>query len=249
MYRGGVTCIMRDSDLILLVTEKAMLPSRTTLHLVFTLFLGSSLLAQSPATASISGTLRTEDGKSVSAVVRLRSRTNPTMRPVAVTPAPTGAFTLTNLPAGNYELCASVSSDPYTDPCVWTPSGTPVTLQPGQTLTGVVLTIKKASTLKVHVNDPGKLIKDSREGAILMGVVAPNGQFFPAMRKNSNSNGNDYEVTVPFDQQFHFSIVPIGLSVADANNQDVGDRQSIPQQHQSNGPTPPVLNFTVKGKK
>lgn len=226
-----------------------MLLSRTSVHLVIFCLLGSGLYAQAPATASISGTLHTEDGKLVTAIVRLRSRSNPSMRPIGVMPSASGAFAFTGLPSGNHELCATVSSDPYTDPCVWTSSGLPVTLQAGQVVTGVNLTVKKASTLQIHVNDAGKLIKGSREGALLMGVVAPNGQFFPAILKNSSANGNDYGVTVPFDIPFHFSIVPIGLSLADGNNQDIGDRQSIPQLYPSNGPTPAGLTFTVKGKK
>jgi len=71
------------------------------------------------------------------------------MRPISVMPSASGAFAFTGLPSGNHELCATVSSDPYTDPCVWTSSGLPVTLQAGQVVTGVNLTVKKASTLQI----------------------------------------------------------------------------------------------------
>ena len=171
------------------------------------------------------------------------------MQPLSVTPPASGAFAFTGLAAGSYEICASVPGDSYTDPCVWNGSGLPVTLNAGQSIVGVNLTLKKSSTLKVHINDPGQLVKDTPQGALLMGVVAPNGMMRPAIRKNANSNGRDYEIQVPFDTPFYFNIVPIGISVADSNNNPIQDRKAIPQLHQSNGPAPQGLSFTVTGKK
>lgn len=226
-----------------------MLLPRTAVHLAFFCLLGSSLYAQAPTAASISGTLKTEDGKAVAATVRLRSRTDPHMQPLSFTPASNGSFSFAGVPPGSYEICASVAGQTHVDPCVWSGSGIPITVKAGQAVAGAIMTLKKASTLKVHINDPGQLIKDSRQGALLMGVVAPNGQFHPAIRKNATSNGRDYEIQVPFDTPFHFNIVPIGLTVADSNNNSIQDRQAVQQMHQSNGPTPATLTFTVNGKK
>jgi len=223
-----------------------MLMSRTSVHLVFFCLLGASLFAQS---ANISGTLKTEDGKQVAATVRLRSASDPHMLPLSVTPPPSGAFAFSGVPPGSYEICASVAAETHTDPCMWNGSGLPVTVKAGQSVTGADLTLKKSSTLKVHINDPGQFVKDTPQGALLMGVVAPNGQFRPAIRTNSSGNGRDYQIQVPFDTPFYFNIVPIGLTVADSNNNPIQDRQAIPQLHQSNGPTPTGLTFTVNGKK
>jgi len=205
-----------------------MLMSRTSVHLVFFCLLGSALFAQS---ANISGTLKTEDGKQVTSTVRLRSAGDPRMLPLSVTPPPSGAFSFTSVLPGSYEICASVAGETHTDPCMWNGSGLPVTVKAGQSVTGADLTLKKSSTLKVHINDPGQFVKDTPQGALLMGVVAPNGQFRPAIRTNTSGNGRDYQIQVPFDTPFYFNIVPIGLTVADPNNNPIQDRQAIPQLH------------------
>jgi hypothetical protein len=207
------------------------------------------LVGQSTNTASISGVHLTEDGKQVSAIIRIASRTNLTQRPVVATAGKNGTFSFTSLPAGTYQLCSTVTNDKYVDSCLWSTNPPTVTVAEGQAVTGVNLTVKKASTLKVHVNDPGKLIKDTPQGAILMGVMGAHQRFYPALRNNSNSNGNDYEVLVPFDTPFAFSIVPVGLALVDVNNAPVGDRQKLTLTHSSTGPTPPVLTYTVAGKR
>lgn len=121
--------------------------SRTAVRVAFLCLLGSSLYAQPGATASISGTLKTQDGKSVTSVVRLRSKSNPYAAPASVTPPAGGAFTFAGLAAGVYEVCANVLDDYYVDPCLWSNAGLPVTVQAGQAVTGLTLTLKKASTL------------------------------------------------------------------------------------------------------
>ena len=210
--------------------------------------LSAGLSAQPPTTASISGILKTEDGKFVTATVRLRSKTFPALHS-SIAVSASGAFTLTGLPAGAHELCASVPSDPYIDPCEWTSAGFPISLQAGQALTGVTFTVKKASAVRVHINDSGKLLTNSTKAALFMGVLAPSGRFFPAVLKNSGSTGNDYQLQVPFDTPFYLSVLPVGLSVTDGNNNDVSGGKTIAQQYPSSGPTPAVLTFTINGAK
>jgi len=138
---------------------------------------------------SISGTLQTEDGKSATAVIRaLRISPLPTGAPIVVTSASATVFQIPGLPPGNFEICATVLAGGYVDPCLWESSGLLVTVKAGQT-TSTILTIKKASALKVHVDDPGKLIKDSPQAALLLGV-ATSGRVYPLLKKNEDIEGN-----------------------------------------------------------
>jgi hypothetical protein len=171
--------------------------------LLSSIVLCAALNAQTTVAAGggISGVLTGDDGKAVDAVIRA-ARTSPL--PAVVSSVKTtagGAFQITGLPPGAYELCATAIAGGYVDPCLWEPSGVMVTLAAGQTATST-LTVKKASVLKVHVEDPNKLIKNSPEGAILMGVIAPGGHFHPVIAKNPDSSGNNYEISVPFDRDF-----------------------------------------------
>jgi hypothetical protein len=163
----------------------------------------TSLPAQSP-TSTVAGVHSTEDGKSVSAIIRLASKTNLLQRPVNITTNKDGSFSFAGIPAGTYEICSTVTNDNYVDDCLWTTTPPTVTVLPGQAVTGVNMTVKKAATLKVHVNDPGKLIKDSPQGALLMGVMGAHNRFYPVVKTNSNSNGNDYQALVPYDTPFFF---------------------------------------------
>lgn len=73
--------------------------------------------------------------------------------------------------------------------------------------------------------------------------------FYPLVKKNQDSNGRDYELPVPFDRDFSFSVRPVRLSVVDSNNASVDNGQSLRLKYTSNGPGPTVLNYRVTGGK
>ena len=140
----------------------------------------------------ITGVLQTETGQPVDAVIRAARVRTPPARPglgpaAPLTPqfvnvttkAGSGAFTFTGLPAGMYELCVTVPDGGFVDPCLWEKSGVMVNVPDQQVVSGVVIAIKKASTLRVRVEDPSHLIRHSPAGTVVMAVVAPGGRFYP----------------------------------------------------------------------
>ena len=122
---------------------------------------GQLLTAQS--TASLSGHILSEDGRTLRAAVTLffaapRGFPSPPRRVFTGT---NGAFTFSRLPAGKYVLCAQVSSaeaapanSPWVDTCVWGSPQAPITLAAGQQLAGIVFTAPKGAWLQVRVADP-----------------------------------------------------------------------------------------------
>jgi len=212
------------------------------------------------ANGGISGTLKTEDGTPVDALIRIGRPSSPTglgvtsplpaLPTVAVNLAASntsGAFQATSLPPGTYEICATVLAGGYTDPCLWETSGTLVTVAAGQTATATI-TLKKAATLRVHITDTANLISDSPQGAIVLAALYA-GRYYPLVKKNQDSSGRDYEIAVPFDRDVRFTIRPMGLTVVDSNNVNVTNGQVLSATYSSSGSAPAVLNYRVTGRR
>lgn len=205
-------------------------------------------------TGAISGVFKTNDGKSVAAVIRA-TRVMPTpASPATMTTAADGKFSFSGLTPGLYQLCASVPAGGYIDICLWEPSGLVVSVSAGKT-TPVTLQVNKSSKLRIHVNDPAHLLQSPGNGKakpdryLVMGVVASGGRFYPVTQTAEDANGKDHEVAVPFDRRFTFVLKPVGLSVTDSANAAVpATGVSVTQSHKSNGPAPPTLTFTIQGK-
>jgi hypothetical protein len=165
--------------------------------------------------------------------------------------AKSGAFSFNGLTPGTYELCATVIGGGYVDPCLWESTGLIVKVAAGQTISDVAFTIKQASTLRVRLEDSAKLVKNSADASILMGVMAPGGRFYPLVRKSTDSNGHSYELPVPFDKSFQFIVKPIGLQLVDAANASVdsGASAAMSRDSSARGNEPPVLTYRVVGKR
>src|SRR5664280_2321527 len=138
------------------------------------LALAQAALAQTPApTASISGRVLSEEGRTLRATVTLsfasaRGYPAPPWRTLTGT---NGAFTFSRLPAGKYVLCAQIAASeaapansPYVDTCVWGSGQTPIALAAGQQVAGVVFTAPKGTWLQVRVTDPEHVLPQAVAG-------------------------------------------------------------------------------------
>jgi hypothetical protein len=112
---------------------------------------------QTANTGSISGVVTGDDGKTLAAVVTANG-----VIPLAASghakSASSGAFTISGLAAGTYQLCVNVTGGGYLDPCVWEPVLPTVQVTAAQAVSGYVLTVKKGALLQVRVNDPGGVL-------------------------------------------------------------------------------------------
>src|ERR1051325_6586890 len=104
------------------------------------------VFGQSP-TASLSGRVLSEEGRTLSATVTLNfaaARGYPAPPRRARTDA-NGNFSFSKLPPGTYKLCAQVATSeaapansPYIDTCDWPSGQPPITVAAGQQVTGVM---------------------------------------------------------------------------------------------------------------
>jgi len=134
-------------------------------------------------------------------------------------------------------------------PCLWDRTGVLVNLPPLQIIKGVTITLKKASTLRVHVEDPNHLIKNSPQGHLLMGVFGPRNRFYPILWQSADDRSRDYALAIPFDRDLKLHVRPVGISAVDGNNASVDAGTTIDLHHNNGAASPPPLNFRITGKK
>jgi hypothetical protein len=228
------------------------------------LFISGLLCAQTTAPPSISGTVTTNDGKTVTAFIQVTMITPTHGRPTGLTTAKDGSFHVSSLAPGTYELCAAAVGGGYLQHCLWDTSGLVVSVAAGKT-SQVAIQLKKASTLKVHINDPSHFVqpskgpKDGSPAQVMMGVFASGHRFYPLVQTASDGNGSDHQILVPFDKPFVFYLKPVGVTMADSSNAAVPSAgTSLTLTHNSTtppglaapttGPNATSLTFTVKGK-
>jgi len=186
-----------------------------TLHTLSStlLLIASCAFAQAPFGA-MQGSVTAEDGAPVPGAVVLYHRVTRSVRVGghlqpppgeavvrSTVPSDTnGVFALSNLPAGDYLLCAEVPSAPYLNPCKWS-SSPKVTILPG-TVNRPALVLKKGVFLRVRVNDPAGLlppVKDGPLGAanLIIGVIFADGAYLGAANTSTGRAGREYQMSIP----------------------------------------------------
>ncbi len=120
-----------------------------------------------------------------------------------------GSFTLSQVPAGDYVLCAKNSSVDALNPCAW---GGAVRVQIANgnlSVAGQAIRMAAGVTLQVHLDDPsGHLAthEGKTPGAnMIVGVATAHG-FHPLPITASSGNSRDYKLLVPFDVTNNVSV-------------------------------------------
>ncbi|MBI1898203.1 MAG: carboxypeptidase regulatory-like domain-containing protein [Acidobacteria bacterium] len=178
-----------------------------------TVLLTACALAQARFGA-MQGSVTAEDGAPMAGAVVSYSRITRLVGPAArARPAPgeaivrsrissdtNGAFAVSNLPAGEYVLCAEVPGARFLDPCKWS-SSPKLTVVAGAVHRPAVV-LKKGVFLKIRVNDPGGLLPPvkndpSRAPNLIIGVVFGNGAFLAAEITRADQSGRDHQMSIP----------------------------------------------------
>lgn len=202
--------------------------------------IASSAFAQSTANGSLSGSVQDSQGGASLAGAQIRYRK--VIQQVKVhgvmLPAPGettaggqlsadagGAFSLANLPAGTYMLCASVPSSPYLDPCVWR-QAVPVAVSSGADAS-VTMSLQKGVYLNVRINDPLGLLPQSVDGPftphkLLVGVTYANGAYQGATNTSVDSAGRNYRLIIPAGVPFRLWLYSGSVTLADTAGNQVG---------------------------
>jgi hypothetical protein len=160
-----------------------------------------------------------------------------------------GNFTATNLPAGQYVMCAEVTTQGLLDPCHWAVSAPSFTLTDGQPVSGLKIVMAKGAVLTVHLDDPDGLLNKSVAGPVdfdcAVHVVTSKGiHQFAAIQAN-NARGRDHVITIPYGTPVTLKVVTAHLTITDKSGGPVPAQASITA---APGATL-AINYTIKGKK
>ncbi len=224
-----------------------------------TLFAASLvLLIAAPAAicqgnGSIAGTVAGDDNRAVAAVVTARSNA-PGGAGFRARAAADGKFTIPNLPAGAYTLCAVAEPPGYVDPCEWSVQPLTVQLAEGQAATGAALVVKKGGALRVRLNDPDKVLgqtpaPNQAAAGVLLGVFTPRRLFRVLPLANTDANGRDFELTIPLDDTPAFLYVAgHGVRVFEPSGGQIGPNGKQISIAPRNGKAPSLMTFTVRAE-
>ena len=142
----------------------------------------------------------------------------------------TGSFTIRNLPAGTYMLCADVPGGGYLDPCAWESVLPTAQVNAGQTTAGYRLLLKQGGRLQVRVNDPAGLLVPAAAARpasnqvvphILIGVMTARRLFQPLEVVSTDAAGRTQERTVPFNTPVVLHVRGNGVQVKDDKGADM----------------------------
>lgn len=205
--------------------------------------------AQIPPSAAIRGAVTDDKGRALSGVlVTAVLNAGPPLARTS-TSAADGSFQIQGLPAGPYSLCAQLPAGGYLDPCQWSLNPTSLTLIAKQVSTGNAVTLRKGSIVKIRMQDPGRLLaqktRDGRQPHLLIAVPALRG-LNAAQQTGKDSNGADYEVTVPNDSSLTIQVVSRDLKLGDKLGNPLANNSAREAfQHGSADPNPKTFSYTV----
>ena len=158
----------------------------------------------------------------------MRITPNPwTSRPVFASPE--GSFRITNLPPGEYVVCASMPRRELVDTCFWGASGSRIRLEPGQ-LAKAQVQLEYGRRVKVRLRDPQRLLAAGRElkpaeqpvfALAFSGPVGGRTVLLPSTRPEVD--GQSYELLIPAAGAARLRPITRALRVADEQGREMAD--------------------------
>lgn len=140
----------------------------------------------------------------------------------STTPAADGSFSVGGLAPGQFAVCVKDPKAAVIDPCLWTDSRTTVAVTAGNLSSGLVVRVKKASTVSVRVNDTAQALAQKATEAypphILVGAFDIRGGFHPALEVQKDSTGITYEIPIPVDSPVRLAVYSAQVQLATGSN-------------------------------
>jgi hypothetical protein len=138
------------------------------------------------------------------------------------TSANNGTFSASGLAVGQFAVCVKDPTAGVIDPCLWTDSRTTVNVIAGSLTSGLVVRVKKASTVSVRVNDAAQaLVQKSTDlypPHVLVGAFDARGGFHPAHEVQKDSTGISYQLPIPVDSPVRVTIYSAQVQLATSSN-------------------------------
>ena len=139
-----------------------------------------------------------------------------------------GSFRISNLPPGEYVVCASLPKRELVDTCFWGPAGTRVRVDAGQSAKAQVQ-LEYGRRVKVRLRDPQRVLatgldaKAADRPAFSLAVTGPPGgrtALMPSTRPETD--GQSYELLIPATAA-QLRPVTRGLRVGDDQGRELPD--------------------------
>jgi Carboxypeptidase regulatory-like domain len=203
------------------------------------LCLTAGLLAQTVSvagTGNVTGTVADDSGAAVEGalvtVFSMPTTTAATMKPVAVTAASgtAGAFQITGLPPGRYEICVNKPAANLLDPCTWA-DGLPwvtgstliavANVTAGTTASGIKAVAIRGVPITVRVADATDIIgQNGGRSDILIGIRHGGAPFISAGQPAADAAGKTYSLVVPAGKTTNISAYSKAFVLADQNGKE-----------------------------
>jgi hypothetical protein len=207
-----------------------------------------SLLGQ--GTASISGTLIGDDGATLAGIVTIHRMVLPLASGRAEA-GKDGSFTISNLPAGTYTICAAVSGRGYMDPCAWSAAPVTIPVNDGQAVTGYRLIVNKGEPVQVRLNDPGSALAAVAQPGqtaphVLLGFFTARGLFEPLAETGKDATGHNLQGFIPPNTPAPLYVGGKGVQVADSTGKTLDPNGASITVSQPKGSNPLQVTLAVK---
>ncbi len=138
------------------------------------------------------------------------------------TPAADGSFSVGGLATGQFAVCVRDPKAAVIDPCLWTDSRTTVPVTAGNLSSGLIVRVKKASTVSVRVNDTAQALVQKPGEAypphVLVGALDARGGFHPAQQAEKDSAGISYQIPIPVDSPIRLTVYSAKVQLATSSN-------------------------------
>jgi hypothetical protein len=160
----------------------------------------------------------------------------------------TGSYSASQLPDGLYILCAGAPG--YLSSCDWN-GWHRLSLNNGQVLDFGRITLAKAATVSIRVEDPLRLLPPGVQElpSLALGVLDQNDNFHPAQPVALDTTGRTFQVSVPFAKPMRFWAQSPKYTFTDAAGTPLNSAGlRIPFQVDLNG-KPPSFILRIAGAK
>lgn len=193
------------------------------------------LSAQTKAAGGISGTVTSEDGKPISGAFVTAVRQDPLYSGNSMTKED-GAFTIDQLPGGEYTLCTQVPFSEWINPCEWTGAGPIVTVVEGQQSRKNEIQLQRGLIVQVLLQDPDKHVEKHNgtpvPAPVVFSVLDAAGLQHGLAPTHRDGSNTFYQITIPPNKDFTLRAFSDALQLADDSGKTVAPNsvKSLPKQ-------------------
>jgi hypothetical protein len=161
-----------------------------------------------------------------------------------------GAFSVRNLPPGQYTACAEAPTQGLLDPCLWAASAPTFTVTAGQPTAAVNVVLARGAILPIHIDDPMALLQPAAgpvDFNLQVHIVTSKGLHYMARIQPSTTGGRNLAMTIPFG-------IPVTVLVRSTNLIVNNSQSGAPATASGTsvtvpaGSSPATINFVVAGQ-